>query len=140
MLESRIVSGMVIAAAMALHGSLAAAQEQDHSQEVEIYGGEIFGDRLTETPISGSTPRLNDAAAVGFRYNYNFNRSIGTQLEVGYSPHVATGHVASGDTDGVIVQCDLDAVWNTLPDASFHGHRIAPYAVAGGDFALEPCM
>jgi hypothetical protein len=44
--------------ALALHGAPALADERG-SQEVQIYGGEIFGDRLTETPISRATPRLN---------------------------------------------------------------------------------
>jgi opacity protein-like surface antigen len=135
MIRSRIVFGVALAGALGLQSSLASAQEHSLSQEAQVYGGEIFGDRLTETPVSGSTPRLNDAAAVGARYNLNFNESFGVQLEVGYSPRVTTGHVSSGNTDGVIVQCDLDAVWNILPDYRFHNHRIVPYFVAGGGYA-----
>jgi hypothetical protein len=52
---------------------------------------EIFGDRLTETPISGSTPRLNDTYTVGGKYNYNFNGNFGAQFQFGYSPRVTTG-------------------------------------------------
>jgi hypothetical protein len=35
------------------------AQEQARSQSVEIFGGELFGDKLTDTPVSGRNPRLN---------------------------------------------------------------------------------
>jgi opacity protein-like surface antigen len=90
---------------------------------------------LTNTAISGSTPRLNDAETIGFRYNFNFNETFGAQLQVGYSPRVTTGHVESGNTDGVVVGCDIDGVWNILPDFRFHGHRLVPYAVAGAGYA-----
>jgi opacity protein-like surface antigen len=129
-----IASGWWVAAGLALHGSIGVAQEHG-SQEVQIYGGEIFGDRLTETPVSGSTPRLNDAAAIGARYNFNFSEKLGAQLEVGYSPRVTTGHVDSGNSDGVIVQCDLDVVWNMATNYRVYGHSVVPYAVAGGGYA-----
>src|ERR1700743_89577 len=112
MSQSRGALGLLIAGAMELHTSQVSAQEAGHSQEVQIYAGEIFGDRLTETAISGSTPRLNDADTIGFRYNYHYNERFGPQLQVGYSPRVTTGHVESGNTDGVIVGCDIDLVWN----------------------------
>jgi hypothetical protein len=31
------------------------------SSETQIYAGEIFGDRMTETSISGSPPRLHES-------------------------------------------------------------------------------
>ena len=132
--ESRTALGVVTAGALALYGSLAVAQERSYSQEFQVYGGEIFGDRLTETPISGSTPRLNDTATVGGRYNFNFNDRFGVQLAAGYSPGF-TGHVPSGNGDVNIVQCDLDVVWNIFPDYRFHGYKIVPYAVAGAGYA-----
>src|ERR1700753_261351 len=135
MIQVRVVLGAAAVAALACGGSAASAQEHSYSQEVEIYGGEIFGDRLTETTISDSTPRLNDADTLGARYNFNFNRSFGVQLEVGYSPRVTTGHVASGNTDGVLVGCDLDAGWTVLPDFKFQGHSMVPYIAAGAGYA-----
>jgi hypothetical protein len=76
-------SGVVAAGAIALHGRPAAAQDHRYSQEVQVYGGEIFGDRLTKTPISGSTPRLDDSATVGARYNFNFNEMFGMEHTAG---------------------------------------------------------
>jgi len=134
MYTSRTMLRMFVAGSLALYGGLAAAQEHNFSQEVQIYGGEIFGDRLTETTVSGSTPRLNDAATVGGRYNFNFNDRFGVQLQAGYSPGFV-GHVASGDGSVNLVLVDLDAVWNILPDYRFHGARIVPYAVAGAGYA-----
>jgi opacity protein-like surface antigen len=125
--------GCATAAAVALHGNLAAAQQQ-FSQEAQVYGGEMFGDRLTETPISGSTPRLNDSATVGARYNFNFNQMWGVQLSAGYSPGFA-GHVASGDSNLGLTTVDFDGVWNIAPNLTLLGYRVVPYAVAGVGYA-----
>ena len=46
------VLGLTTFGTLALHAAPALADEQV-TQEVQVYGGEIFGDRLTETPISG---------------------------------------------------------------------------------------
>jgi hypothetical protein len=54
---------------------LSIAGEQTRTQSVEVYGGEMFCDNLTNAPVSGRTPRLNDNAVVGARYNYNFTDS-----------------------------------------------------------------
>jgi outer membrane protein len=134
MYKSRTALGILTASVIALYCSVAEAQEHSYSQEVQVYGGEMFGDRLTETPVSGSTPRLNDTATVGGRYNFHFNERFGVQLEASYSPG-STGHAASGNGDVDIVLCDLDAVWNILPNYRFQGHRVVPYAVAGAGYA-----
>lgn len=114
--------------ALALHGAPASADERS-SQEVQVYGGEIFGDRLTETPISRATPRLNDTATFGARYTYGFNEMWGAQLSAGYSPGRAA-HVASGDSNLGLTSVDLDAVLS-LPT----GFKIVPYAVLGVGYA-----
>jgi opacity protein-like surface antigen len=132
--KSLTALSLVVAGAISLHGSLATAQTWNPSQEVQVYGGEIFGDRLTETPISGSTPRANDSATVGGRYNYNFNDTFGVQLSAGFTPGFAA-HVASGNSDLNITTVDLDAVWNILPDFRFYGHKIVPYTVIGVGYA-----
>jgi hypothetical protein len=67
-------------AALALQSAPAMAQEQPRTQSVEIYGGELFGDKLTEEPVSGRNPRLNDDALAGLRYNYNLTDMWGVQL------------------------------------------------------------
>jgi opacity protein-like surface antigen len=114
--------------ALALHLAPALAQGAS-SQEIQLYGGELFGDRLTETPISGSTPRLNDSATFGGRYGVNYNDMFGAQLSAGYSPGRA-GHARSGDSSLGVTTVDLDAVWNILP-----GYKFAPYAVVGAGYA-----
>ncbi len=59
-----------VLAALTLHSAPTVAQEQTRTQSVEIFGGEQFGDNLTDGPVSGRTPRLNDGAVAGARYNY----------------------------------------------------------------------
>src|SRR6266404_5359113 len=82
--------------ATVLHMSPAVAADPA-SQEIQLYGGEIFGDRLTQRTISGSTPRFNDSATFGGHYTFNYTDAFGVQLSAGYSPG-RVGHVRSGDS------------------------------------------
>jgi outer membrane beta-barrel protein len=115
--------------ALALYGAPAVADEQARTQSVEIYGGEMFGDDLTDSQVSGRTPRLNDNAVVGARYNYNFTDMWGIQLSGGYSPNRAA-RVASGKDNLGLTTVDLDAVWNITPQFPIIG-----YVLAGAGYA-----
>jgi outer membrane beta-barrel protein len=114
---------------LALYAAPAAAEEQTRTQSVEIYGGEMFGDNLTSAPLSGRTPRLNDNAVVGARYNFNFTDRWGVQLSGGYSPNHAS-RVASGKDNLGLTTVDLDAVWNITPH-----YPIVGYVLAGAGYA-----
>jgi hypothetical protein len=72
-------SALSVVAALTLQSEPAVAQEQAGTQSVEIFGGEQFGDNVTDAPVSGRTPRLNDNAVAGARYNYNFTDMWGIQ-------------------------------------------------------------
>lgn len=122
------VLGLTTFSALASHAAPALADEQI-TQEVQVYGGEIFGDRLTETPISAATPRLNDTATVGARYNYGFTENWGVQVSAGYSPAHA-GHVPGGDINLGLTTVDVDGVFS-LP----LGYNIVPYAELGAGYA-----
>ena len=106
-----------------------AAAQTSASQEIEIYGGEMSGDRLTEAAISGARPRLDDTATFGARYTYNFTDMWGIQLGGGYSPSRAS-HVFSGDSNLGLTTLDADVVWNFTP-----GYRIVGYTTAGVGYA-----
>jgi len=121
--------GLAALIALALYGAPAAAQEQARTQSVEIYGGEMFGDNLTNALVSGRTPRLNDNAVVGARYNYNFTDRWGIQLSGGYSPNRAS-RVSSGKDNLGLTTVDLDAVWNITPHFPIVG-----YVLAGAGYA-----
>jgi opacity protein-like surface antigen len=105
------------------------AQEQARTHSVEIFGGEQFGDNLTDTPVLGRTPRLNDNAVVGGRYNYNFTEMWAVQLSAGYSPTRAA-RVPSGHANLGLTTVDLDAVWNITPQ-----YPIVVYVLAGAGYA-----
>jgi opacity protein-like surface antigen len=122
-----LLASVTLGATM-LHMSPAAAAGPA-SQEIQLYGGEIFGDRLTQTTISGSTPRFNNSATFGGRYTVNHTDMWGVQLSAGYSPGRA-GHVRSGDSSFGVTTVDLDGVWNFTP-----GYKIVGYAVAGVGYA-----
>ena len=48
-------SALSVLAALALQSTPTVAQEQVGTQSVEIFGGEQFGDNLTDAPVSGRT-------------------------------------------------------------------------------------
>lgn len=123
------ILGVATLGAFALHSAPAAAQAKANSQEVHVYAGELFGDDLTNRPVSGATPRLDDNAIYGARYDYYFTDVWGIELAAGYSPGRAT-RVASGNTNLDLTTVDVDAVWNFTPQA-----RIVGYTVAGLGYA-----
>jgi outer membrane protein len=136
-MNSRITMlGLVTAAVATLHGAPAQAQTQTPagSQDLQIYGGEMFGDRLTEAPLSGSHPLLNDDVTFGGRYTYDFTDQWGAQLSAGYSP-THTGHVAGGDSDLGLTTVDLDVLWNITPGFTWGGHTLVPYTEVGVGYA-----
>ena len=122
-------SVLSVLAALTLESARAVAQEQARTQSVEIFGGEQFGDNLTDAPVSGRTPRLNDNAVAGARYNYNFTDRWGVQLSSGYSWSRAA-RVASGKNDLGLTTVDLDAVWNITPQ-----YPVVAYAIIGAGYA-----
>jgi opacity protein-like surface antigen len=122
-------SALSVLAALTLHIGPAVAEEQARTQSVEIFGGEQFGDNLTDAPVSGRTPRLNDGAVAGARYNYNFTDMWGIQLSSGYSWSRAA-RVASGKDNLGLTTVDLDAVWNITPQ-----YPVVPYVLIGAGYA-----
>jgi len=122
-------SALSVLAALTLHSAPTVAQEQTLTQSVEIFGGEQFGDNLTDAPVSGRTPRLNDGAVAGARYNYNFTDMWGVQLSSGYSWSRAA-RVARGKDDVGLTTVDLDAVWNITPQ-----YPVVAYVLIGAGYA-----
>ena len=126
------ILSLVILGLTGLHTPPASAQS--NTQDVQIYAGYLFGDRLLETPLSGSTPRLDDSATYGARYTYNFADQFGVQLSAGYSPSRAA-HVASGAGNLGLTTVDIDLQFDVLPNFQLAGHQFIPYTVAGVGYA-----
>jgi opacity protein-like surface antigen len=120
--------GLAAMVALSVRGA-AEAQEQARTHSVEVYAGELFGDNLTDTPISGRTPRLNDDVTFGARYNFNITDTWGIQLSTGYTPTRAA-RVTGGSNNLDLTTVDLDAVWNITPQ-----YPMVLYALAGAGYA-----
>ena len=122
---------LVIAALTVLTANTvpALAQVEEGRYEVTVYGGELFGDDLTDTNVSGRTPKLDDNFTYGFRYGYNFTRNLGLELSFGQTATLVT-NLATRDTDLDLTTLDLDAVWNFNT-----GERFVPYVLAGVGYA-----
>jgi len=130
-LSRSLLAGAVLlaVAALALQSAPALAEEQAHAQSVEIFGGELFGDKLTNASVSGRNPRLNDDAVAGIRYNYNITNMWGVQLSSGYSWSRAS-RTQFGENNLGLTTVDLDAVWNITPQ-----FPIVAYVLAGAGYA-----
>lgn len=126
--------GLVTLGVAALHSQAADAQSRAGSQDLQVYAGEMFGDRLTETPLSGRYPLLNDDVAFGGRYTYDFTDQWGVQLSAGYSPSRAA-RVSGGDSNLGLTTVDLDILWNIAPGFTWNGHALIPYTEAGVGYA-----
>lgn len=126
--------GLVTLGTAALHVAPADAQAHSGSQDLQIYAGEMFGDRLTEAPLSGRHPLLNDDAVFGGRYTYDFTDQWGIQLSGGYSPGRA-GRVVGGDSNLGLTTVDLDVLWNITPGFTVDGHTLLPYTEVGIGYA-----
>ena len=129
-----VMLGLLALSAAALHDPLAQAQSHAGSQDLQIYAGEMFGDRLTETPLTGRYPLLNDDAVFGGRYTYEFTDQWGLQLSGGYSPSRVT-RLFGGDSNLGLTTVDLDALWNITPAFTWDSHMLVPYTEAGVGYA-----
>ena len=95
------------------------------TQEVDLYVGEFFGDKLSDSSAFGTEPELDDDIVFGLRYGYNFTDNWGVELSAGYNPNTAT-HVIGGDVDFDLYTVDLNAVYHIKT-----GTRFVPYVTAG---------
>jgi len=123
------MAGLSAIAALAIHTAPASAQVQEGSQEVDVYGGELFGDKLTDRAISGTRPELDDDITYGIRYGYNFTNSFGLEVALGNAASSAT-KLAGQDIDLDLTTLDFDAVWHFET-----GTKLVPYVLAGAGYA-----
>lgn len=129
MMKRESMVGLAAFGVLMLSTVPAIAQVQAKTHEVHVYGGEMFGDDLTGSAVSGQTPELDDDITYGIRYGYNFTESWGLELSLGQSPNSVTG-LAGGDADLDLTTFDVDAVWHLNPSA-----RLVPYVLAGLGYA-----
>jgi outer membrane beta-barrel protein len=121
--------GPAVAGVLLLSAAPVMAQVKAGSQEVHVYAGQLFGDDVTDSQVSGGTPKLDDGIVGGVRYGYNFTESLGGEVAVGYNRNSITG-VAGGDTDVDLWMTDINAVWHFNPRS-----RFVPYVTSGAGWA-----
>lgn len=109
--------------------ALPALAQEAGKQEVHVYGGALFGDKITDVDLSGRRPELDDKATFGLRYDYNVTDAFGIELSTGWSPNNVT-KLAGNDVDLDLYTLDLDAVWNFS-----NGSALTPYLLAGVGYA-----
>ena len=129
--------GLTILGLVAMPGGPARARTQTRlgMQDVQLYGGELFGaNHLTEPPLSGSSPRLDNDAIFGGRYTYDVSSQWGVQLSASHSPS-RTAHLSSATADLGLTMVDIDAVWNITPGFQLVNREFFPYAVVGVGYA-----
>ncbi|MET0496725.1 MAG: porin family protein [Steroidobacteraceae bacterium] len=129
MLTKKRLIGLAALSAFAIHTAPALAQATAGSQEIQIYGGELFGDDLTDRRITGRTPKLDDDLTYGLRYGFNYTDAWGLELSLGRTNSSVTG-LQGRDIDLDLTTLDVDAVrqFNT-------GSRLVPYVLAGVGYA-----
>jgi len=123
------IIGLATLGAAALFAAPANAQVQEGTQQIDIYGGELFGDRITDREISGTKPELDDDVTYGVRYTYNITDAFGLETAIGGTPTSVT-KLAGGDVDLDLTTIDLDAVWHFN-----RGNRVVTYVLAGVGYA-----
>lgn len=100
------------------------------TSELHLYVGELFGDDITGSEISGVTPELDDDITWGIRYGYNFSDTFGIDISGGWTPTSVIG-TAGGDVDFDLTTLDIDAIWHLTPDAP-----LVAYVLAGVGYAM----
>ena len=105
------------------------AQVDPKTSEVHVYAGYLFGDDLTEGPVSGKTPQLDDAAVFGLRYAYNFTSAWGFEASLGYNANTVT-ELAGPDVDMDLWLVDVNAVWRFR-----QSEKLTPYLTFGLGYA-----
>jgi outer membrane beta-barrel protein len=123
------VASLTVLAALAVSALPAYAQVQPRTSEVQVYVGDLIGDDLTDTAISGQTPELDDDITYGIRYGYNITQNWGVELSLGLTPTEVT-NLSTADIDVDVTTLDLDAVYHFST-----GNRFVPYLLAGVGYA-----
>src|ERR1700741_3441828 len=101
------LTGLAVLGALALHAVPASAQTKERSQELDVYGGWLFGDTLTARPVNGTKPEFEDHATWGLRYAYNFTDAWGLEASAGNISSSVT-KLAGEKIDFDLAVLDLD--------------------------------
>lgn len=103
----------------------ALAQAAERSQEIHVYGGKWFGDKLTGVDLWGWEPEVDDDVTYGLRYTANFTPDWGLELSCGRTNTTVTTPPLK-PVDLTLTGLDVNAIrhFNSAT-------RFVPYVSAG---------
>jgi hypothetical protein len=78
--------GLAALGAVALYNAPAVAQEQARAQAIQVYSGELFGNRLTDMPLPGRAP----VAGAGYAWALRYGNGVTANLGIGTKDYVTT--------------------------------------------------
>lgn len=103
-------------------------------QELEVYAGASFGDRIVDHPATGRAMQLDDDATFGARYTFWNGSRFGLQLAGGITP-TTIQYTQGGDVDVDVYTVDANVVVDLTPQLSIGGHKLQTYAAIGAGYA-----
>jgi opacity protein-like surface antigen len=127
-----------IAAAAAVMGITAMSHQAaaaEAGQELEVYAGASFGDRIADYPATGNALELDDNATFGARYTFWNGSRFGLQLAGGFTP-TTIKYTQGGDVDVDVYTFDANVVVDLTPQLNVGGHKVQTYAAIGAGYAL----
>jgi len=127
-----------VAATVAAIGITAIGQQAvaaEAGQELEVYAGASFGDRIVDFPATGNAMELDDDATFGARYTFWNGSRFGLQLAGGITP-TTIKYTQGGDTDVDVYTFDANVVVDLTPQLAVGGHKLQTYAAIGAGYAL----
>ncbi len=127
-----------VAATVAAIGITAVGQQAiaaEAGQELEVYAGASFGDRIVDFPATGNAMELDDDATFGARYTFWNGSRFGLQLAGGITP-TTIQYTQGGNTDVDVYTFDANVVVDLTPQLTVGGHKLQTYAAIGAGYAF----
>ncbi len=127
-----------VAATVAAIGITAVGQQAiaaEAGQELEVYAGASFGDRIVDYPATGRAMELDDDATFGARYTFWNGSRFGLQLAGGITP-TTIQYTQGGDVDVDVYTFDANVVVDLTPQLLIGGRKLQTYAAIGAGYAL----
>lgn len=132
------IRNTAIAAAAAVIGITAMSHQAaaaEAGQELEVYAGASFGDRIVDYPVTGRAMELDDDATFGARYTFWNGSRFGLQLAGGITP-TTIQYTQGGDTDVDVYTFDANVVVDLTPQLAVGGYKLQTYAAIGAGYAF----
>lgn len=125
MIRKILIGMMILIGAMGFTGTVSAGGISAGTSEIGLQVGELIGDDLTDTMVSGKTPELDDDLVVGISYEYHLLPNVGLEGRLVWNGNQVTD-TPQGDIDMDVWFLDLNGLYYFNP-----GDRAVFYLTAG---------